>query len=377
MVNQTSVVIAGAGPAGLAAAITAAKNGRHVTVHERHSDVGYRFHGDFQGLENWTSTEDILEQMSAIGIEPEFEVAPFKELVCYNHMGQEHICQSSQPIFYLVRRGNAPGTLDSELKEQALAAGVEIIFNSSCRELPEGGIVAQGPHRADVIAIGYVFRTDMADAAFVALSDQLAPQGYAYLLVHKGLGTVASCMFTDFHNERIYLDRTVGFFQKKAGLAIHNERRFGGSGNFSIPPSAHKKNILHVGESAGFQDAFAGFGLRYAILSGHLAAESLLDNSPESYEVAWRKHFLGLMKSSVVNRYLYGMSGNSGYARFIIGIANSKDALVWIRRRYKYKFWKSIIYPFASRRFGKRLRGMCIEPGCNCTWCRCQHEVLK
>lgn len=369
------VTITGAGPAGLAAAITAAKHGRHVTVHERHSDVGYRFHGDYQGLENWTSTEDILEQMSAIGIEPEFEVAPFKEIVCYDPLGHEYVCRSSLPMFYLVRRGNTPGTLDSGLKEQALAAGVEIIFNSSCRELLDGGIVAQGPHRADVIAVGYVFRTDMADAAFVALSDQLAPQGYAYLLVHKGLGTVASCMFTDFHNEKTYLERTVGFFQHKSGLVMQKEHRFGGSGNFSIPLSAHKNNILHIGESAGFQDAFAGFGLRYAILSGYIAAESLLDNMPERYESAWRKHFLGLMKSSVVNRYLYGMSGNTGYTRFIKGIANSRDALVWIRNRYEYENWKSLIYPFARWKFGKRLSGMCVEPGCDCTWCRCHHEA--
>lgn len=373
--EYSPVTIAGAGPAGLAAAITAAKGGRRVTIHERHSDVGHRFHGDFQGLENWTTKSDVLEQLSTIGIEPEFETSPFKEVVCFAPDGRDYICRSSYPLFYLVRRGNAAGTLDSGLKEQAQAAGVEIIFNSSCRKLPEGGIVAQGPHRADVIAVGYVFQTDMADAAYVALSDHLAPQGYAYLLIHQGHGTVASCMFTDFHKERIYLERTVRFFREKTGFSMHNERHFGGSGNFSIPRSAHKKSILHVGESAGFQDAFAGFGLRYAILSGHFAAGALLGNSPETYETAWKKHFLGLMKASVVNRYLYAMFGNPGYTRFIQGIVHSRDVRNWIRKRYNHEFWKSLIYPLARRQFGKRLSGLCIEPGCYCTWCRCQHEV--
>lgn len=45
------IQIAGAGPAGLAAAITLARAGRQVVVHELQSDVGHRFKRDFQGLE--------------------------------------------------------------------------------------------------------------------------------------------------------------------------------------------------------------------------------------------------------------------------------------------------------------------------------------
>lgn len=44
--------IVGAGPAGLAAAITLARAGRAVIVHEAQAEVGYRFQRDLQGLEN-------------------------------------------------------------------------------------------------------------------------------------------------------------------------------------------------------------------------------------------------------------------------------------------------------------------------------------
>ena len=43
--------IVGAGPAGLTAAIVAARAGRRVIVSERSSKVAHRFYGDFQGLE--------------------------------------------------------------------------------------------------------------------------------------------------------------------------------------------------------------------------------------------------------------------------------------------------------------------------------------
>jgi predicted flavoprotein YhiN len=45
--------VVGAGPAGLVAAINLAKAGFAVTLHESASSVGHRFHGDFQGIENW------------------------------------------------------------------------------------------------------------------------------------------------------------------------------------------------------------------------------------------------------------------------------------------------------------------------------------
>ena len=51
------IEIIGAGPAGLVAAINLAKADYKVAVYEEKPDVGHRFHGDFQGLENWSSEE--------------------------------------------------------------------------------------------------------------------------------------------------------------------------------------------------------------------------------------------------------------------------------------------------------------------------------
>ncbi|MEO6353610.1 MAG: NAD(P)-binding protein [Burkholderiaceae bacterium] len=74
---QTDLIqIGGAGPAGLAAAITLAKAGRHVLVHEMQSEIGHRFGGDFQGLENWSTPQDALDHLREIGITTDFAMFP-------------------------------------------------------------------------------------------------------------------------------------------------------------------------------------------------------------------------------------------------------------------------------------------------------------
>ena len=45
----------------------------------------------------------------------------------------------------------------------------------------------------------------MADGVWVILDDELAPQGYAYLLVMNRRGTVKSCMFSGFKRKRYCL----------------------------------------------------------------------------------------------------------------------------------------------------------------------------
>lgn len=372
-----TVEIVGAGPAGLTAALAITMRGGHAIVSERHSDVGHRFHGDFQGLENWTTDRDVLEELaSAAGIEPSFEHTPFYECVFYDPAGREHVYRAARPIWYLVRRGPGPGTLDQALKDQARAAGVALRFGRSVDHLPEGGIVAHGPRRADAIAVGYVFETDRADGAFAALSDRLAPKGYAYLLIQGGRGTVASCMFEGFHDEKLYLDRTVEFFRERVGLEMKHPRRFGGFGNVFPAHDSRQGRMLYVGEAAGFQDALFGFGMRYAMLSGLVAARTWMERRPEAYKRLWRARFGGLLLRAVVNRYFYERLGDRGYTQLLQAISRAGDVRDWLRHYYSAGRLKPLLYPLAHRRLARkpeRLAG-CLEE-CDCTWCRCERHA--
>lgn len=353
--HPPSIQIAGAGPSGLAAALTVARSGRRAVVYERHADVASRFHGDFQAIENYTTRGDALEELRAAGVEPDFKFTPFSEAILYDDQGREWRYRSSVPLFYMIRRGTEAGMLDAALKAQALGAGVEIRF-SQHGPAPEPGrpvIRATGPRGSFAIVAGYIFQTGLPDLVLGALSDRLAPKGYAYLVTSGGVGTVASCLFTDFPNYRRYLDATVAFFTERAGMDMTAPRRFGGTGAVRVQRSAMDGEDLLVGEAAGFQDALWGFGLRYAMISGHLAARSLLAGAPEGYDAAWRARFGGYIKSSFVNRYFYERLGNPGYNAFLTRIEAAADAREWLRGHYAPSAWKQLLYRIVGRRVAK------------------------
>jgi flavin-dependent dehydrogenase len=354
--SSSAVEIAGAGPSGLAAALTVARAGRKAIVHERHADVAGRFHGDFQGIENYSTRGDALQELAAAGIESTFRYTPFTEAILYDDRAREWRYRSSAPLFYMIRRGTEPGMLDAALKQQAISAGVTINFN---HPVPAGAsgralIRATGPRQSFAIVVGYIFRTSLPDLVLGALSDRLAPKGYAYLVTSGGTGTVASCLFTDLRNYRRYLDATVAFFRERTGMEMQDARRFGGTGTVRVERTATRGSELLAGEAAGFQDALWGFGLRYAMISGHLAARARLEGRTAEYDPAWRARLGGHIRTSFVNRYFYEKLGNSGYQVFLSRLGAAEDAREWLRNHYAPSAWKSLWCLLLSRNFRSR-----------------------
>jgi len=121
VMNTEHVHAIGAGPAGLVAAITLAKNGHPVTVYEMNNDVGKRFNGDYQGIENWSTEEDAREFLEAIGIAMDFRFAPYADGDFFNPSGQKYNFSMSRPLFYLLERGTSNWSLPGI--EAAGAAG--------------------------------------------------------------------------------------------------------------------------------------------------------------------------------------------------------------------------------------------------------------
>jgi len=363
------IEIAGAGPAGLAAAITLARANRRVIVHEQHKEVGVRFAGDFQGLENWSTQTDVLLLMQEQGLTTDFTYLPCHRGIAFDATGRRYEISGKEPLFYLIERGPSPTTLDAALLKQAIDLGVEMRFNSRLHHVGTSGILAAGPRVADAIAVGYHFDTKMKDGFWVICDDTLAPKGYAYLLVMNGKGTVKSCMFAGFKQEKLYVQRTVAAFERLAGLQMMNPRFHGGSGNFHVPITAYSGVHPQVGEQAGFQDTLWGFGMRLAMTSGVLAARSLLTG--ENYDALWQHELLPQMETSVVNRAMFSLLGNRGYRWFLRWVSASANPRRLLRHQYQNAWFKRLLLPWARRRYTSLRNDVsCNHLDCHCVWCR-------
>ena len=341
---REEVAIAGAGPAGLACAIVLARAGRRVVIHEHQNRVGARFHGDFQGLDNWTGDSDVLDELSEHGIEANFEYHPVREGIAYDAWGTSYPYQSKAPIYYLVRRGSEESTLDRGLLQQAIDAGVDVRFGHRYA-VNRVRAISCGPRAVDVIAVGYLFETAMPDGAWICFNRKLAPLGYSYLLIHRGRGTVAACMFADFKREHVFLERTVEFFRDRVGLEMTSARKFGGYGNYDLPRTGVQHGSMLLGERAGFQDPLAGFGIRYAIRSGILAAQSILEGT--NYNFLWRRQLMQLLRTGLANRFFVNLTGDRGWRWILSHRLASEDVCEAMRRLYRPTTLTRTMYPVA------------------------------
>jgi len=248
--------------------------------------------------------------------------------------------RSKRPLFYLIKRGGKD-SVDDGLKRQALDAGVNIRFNSPADE-KDCEIIATGPKESTAVVSGITFETDMSDLARVIFNNSIAPKGYAYLLVADNKGTLATVIFRDFKNASLYLNMAIKEFGKIANFDTGNIKKFGGYGNFFIGNSARRNGKLLVGEAAGFQDYLAGYGMKYAFLSGYLAAKSIAEG--KDYDMLWKNSFLGEMKATFMSRFMFEGLGDRGYENLIkkmqkTGISEE------LKRRYTHSKGVGLIYP--------------------------------
>jgi flavin-dependent dehydrogenase len=345
MATEQPVSIAGAGPAGLTAAIHLARAGRQVVVHEQHQDVGRRFNEDFQALENWTSSEDILDTLRRIGIHTDFYCRPIHRVTSFGPRSAT-VVNCAQPIAYLIRRGGMSGSLDASLKQQALDHGVRLRFGSCLKET-DADIVATGPQRARAVAVGIVFETNAREHAAVLLDDAVAPKGYAYLLTADGRGTLAVVLYTQYNHGKAGLEIAITRFTTLLGVEIRHPRYFGGYGDFDLLRSNTAGHRRYVGEAAGFQDLLFGFGIRYAVVSGYLAARSLNDGA--EYDRLCRRDFGRQLRTSLINRYWYNLLGSRGYDLLVRASGWTREPKRFWTKVYTKPCIRMIAYPVARR----------------------------
>lgn len=371
--REERITIVGAGPAGLTAAIVLRQNGFEVDLYEQNDNVGLRFNGDFQGLENWSDKEDTLDIFKKLGLEINFLCQPYygEDGYFYGPDKNKVVVKSSRPLFYLIERGSNENSLDRGLLKQAESTGANIIWNKKIEAVPEGkAIVGTGPKAADAIAKGMVFKTTHENLFIGFLDNDIAPKGYAYLLVNDGKATFATCLFEDFKNEKNYYQKALKTLESVIDIDKSDVKGFGGFVNYFNEPKYTKNDcILYVGENAGFQDLLWGFGIKYAVMSGYFAAQSIITG--KDYRELCEQNLGQKLRASLANRYLFSSLTNFGYNLVLSKLGSLNDVILPLRKHYNMSAGKKLFYSIAKKHYKSRLIDkQCMHEDCDCIWCR-------
>jgi len=303
--------ILGAGPAGLCAAINLARAGEEVTVFEKRAGVGMRFHPNLQGLKYVDAPPGKF--LRSLGLRCNVEFRYFGR--CFFGTRSRDIeldIGRHKKIPFVVRGGQA--SLEYAMYREAEGLGVNFEFNSRAG-IASSDIVATGGSGCDFAAQGMVFEdSDFPRTHFLAIfDDRYSPRGwYSYIFpISKDEIEFVNCVsqphvrLLSQLTKKALEERKIlrDFLGGKKALAL-----FGGSGSAKLPKTARAGGKLYVGEAAGFQDPFMGFGIKHALVSGKLAADSIMGGS--DYDAAWRKAILPDMKKDFARRFPMSLFGD-------------------------------------------------------------------
>ena len=312
--------ILGAGPAGLCAAINLCRAGESVKVHERRSGAGMRFHTNLQGLRYlYMPPEEFMLQM---GVKAQMKFHHFPRAIIVTRKRKVELDCSGTSLMPFVVRGSGgeagKDSLDAALFSEAEKVGVEFEFNSRKGE-SDADIVATGSRGEPCqAALGSVFENSdfPRDCQLVMFDDRYSPRGwYSYILpVGKDEVEFVACVSKPHIPQLARLHEKAMKERKEIADVVGGRKKvasFAGSASARIPKSAYIGGKYFIGEAAGFQDPYMGFGIAYALRSGHLAAKAILSGGKESYDALWKKEFGYYLRKDAAYRLVMETLGDS------------------------------------------------------------------
>src|SRR5207244_350786 len=177
--------------------------------------------------------------------------------------------------------------VDQILFRRAKSAGVRFHFGTEV-DPTDADIAATGPPRDgyNILGAGYSISEDGSpldrDVAYALFDNNVAPGGYFAITPGIGFHSLYSVSWSELDFDRLLARTETAFEFPWIREIVGSGRRVGrimGRAYFSPEPisRAVRDGTLLAGEAGGFQDAVAGFGFRYSVITGGLAARSLLE----------------------------------------------------------------------------------------------------
>ena len=336
--GKTPIHIAGAGIAGMTAAINLSMRGKTVIIHEKNDRIGGARDGDFEGLENWIFAHTVPEFFSKCGIGfNALQATPIFDFNVHLQGLDPLIVTSPEPFFYIVSRGTANTSIDNYMANICHANNVHFNFGKAlARE--DADIYAAGTGRAAAFIQGAAIRTDQPDQVHLLLGKSFAPSGYAYLIINGGCGTIATAYKKDSGKADPLL-ASIDYFQD-IGLDFSIKKTFASRGSFHMSRFWQLSRTVMIGEAGGYQDYLFGFGMRMAMYSGLAAAHKLCGEY--SFARSCQRELNLKRKISYVNRILYEQLSPASVCHWVEQFHASKDPLNILRRAYDWN-WRKLV----------------------------------
>ena len=294
-----AIQILGAGISGLVSANLLADAGAKVHVFERRSAVG-SFHGkrSIAMLRRNPYPEcDTLAELCELGIPYQLDHEVRNE-VRISHSYQ--VALQGRTVLFAVIRGQDEDSLDSFLLRRALARGVTVTYSATEVKASDVHIVASGAPKWSVRGYGQTLRVRSPDpdTVYTIYDSHCIPNGY--FCVMPSSRRDATFLAVTFDRPGGGLEELPSLYRRvlsehpiihelARGAEVMSETQ--GGGFCARDPYEHcaANGRIHVGEAAGFLGAARGFGLRYALITGALAARAIISNS--SYIELARDYF--------------------------------------------------------------------------------------
>nr|WP_294931342.1 geranylgeranyl reductase family protein [uncultured Flavobacterium sp.] len=305
------VAIIGSGPAGASAAFELSKSGITTAIIEKETLPRYKTCGG--GLVH-RGRKNIPFDISSV-VEKEFyEVDTY-----FSNTNIKLTTQRDKPIISMIMRD----AFDNLIVEKAKENGVTLLQNHKVTDITFGEIqilhTSEGDIQAKFIisadgalspiakmagwketrtvipALEYEIEVPLAD--FERLSKNVRfdidaiPNGYGWCFPKKNHLSVGVCILIKT-KQKIDLKKHYNQYLEVLGITeVINEEAHG----FVIPVSHRtdtfvQKNVFLIGDSAGFADPLLAEGISNAILSGVLAAESIIESKLDPFRASELYH---------------------------------------------------------------------------------------
>ncbi len=273
--------IAGAGLTGLMAAITAGRLGESVEVFDPKTRHLPSSGPHSEGVRNYMA-RDALEELRAYG----FDLDPFTTITTTIRKSPGFENALTGPAYYMFLRGREPESVDQQLHSRALDLGVQFHFGETASS--DVNVIATGPPRAgtNLIGAGFTFSADGANldrrTVYALLDNRAAPGGYLVISPGIEFHSIYSVSWGELDYERLS-DRfeeaiRALWIREILGSSTRLDKIFGRAFYAEDPvTTAVQGGRFYAGEAGGFQDAVAGFGFRYAVITGALAARAAVE----------------------------------------------------------------------------------------------------